>query len=262
MIFYFSGTGNSYYIARKTADLLGERLVSIAAEMNSSKQEYTYKLSDDEAIGFVFPVYAWAPPRIAVEFIERLRLTDNHSRYVYAVAVCGDEAGNAVKQLERSLCRAGFKLDSAFSVTMPNNYVILFDVDSKELERRKLAGAEKVIEKIAKTVSDQKSGVFDVFKGSLAGLKTTLIGSLFNRFATGTRAFYADDKCTGCGICEKICSLGNITVKGRPKWGSNCTQCLACLHYCHEKAIQYGKGTRNKGRYVNPNVEIKEMLKR
>jgi flavodoxin len=58
MIFYFSGTGNSYYVARKTADKLGERLVSIASEMSGGKKEHRYEFKDDEIIGFVFPVYA------------------------------------------------------------------------------------------------------------------------------------------------------------------------------------------------------------
>jgi flavodoxin len=38
MIFYFSGTGNSYYVARKTAERLGETLVSIASEMGREER--------------------------------------------------------------------------------------------------------------------------------------------------------------------------------------------------------------------------------
>lgn len=262
MIFYFSGTGNSYYVARRTADSLGERLVSIAAEMNSGKNEYMYELSSEETIGFVFPIYAWMPPKMVTEFISRLKLTDTHGRYVFAAAVCGDDTGNALKILEKSLLAAGLGLSSAFSVSMPNNYIVSFDVDSKETERKKLEEAEIRIEEIIDTAASRKSGVFNVHKGSMAALKTALIGSLFNRFAISTKSFFADEKCTGCGICEKVCSSGSITVEGRPKWGSSCTQCFACLHYCPAKAIQYGKTTVNKGRYVNPNVELKDMMKR
>jgi flavodoxin len=101
MIFYFSGTGNSYYVAEKTAGRLGERLVSISSEMSGGKKEFWYDLQDDEVIGFVFPVYAWAPPKMVVEFIESLRLSDARGYYVFAAAVCGDEAGNSVKLLFR-----------------------------------------------------------------------------------------------------------------------------------------------------------------
>lgn len=262
MIFYFSGTGNSYYVARKTAERLGETLVSIASEMGSGKKEFRYELKDGEVIGFIFPVYAWAPPDMVLEFIERLKLSDTRGRYVFAAAVCGDEAGNAIKLLERSLWKAGLGLDSAFSVTMPNNYIVLFDVDSKQTEHKKLEAAEKTIDRIIETAAGRRSGVSEVHRGPLPGFKTAVVGSLFNKYGRSTKSFFADEKCTGCGICEKVCCLGSITVDGKPKWASACTQCLACLHYCPQKAIQFGKASKNKGRYVNPNVSLKEMLKR
>ena len=52
MILYFTGTGNSLYVAKKLlAD--GERLVSIADLMK--KGEYTIELSENEKLGIVFP---------------------------------------------------------------------------------------------------------------------------------------------------------------------------------------------------------------
>lgn len=263
MIFYFSGTGNSFYVARKTAEKLGGRLVSIASEMNGESKEFRYDLEDDEVLGFVFPVYAWAPPRMVLDFIERLKLSGKQRHYVFAAAVCGDEAGDSIKVLERSLLSAGLGLDSAFSVTMPNNYIVLFDVDSEENERRKLEAAERTIGKIAETAANRTPGVFEVHRGSMVGLKTAVFGSLFSKYGISTKYFYADEKCNGCGICEKVCSCGSIAIAGgRPKWGSSCTQCLACLHYCPMKAVQFGRMTKNKGRYTNPNVSLKEMLKR
>lgn len=68
-----------------------------------------------------------------------------------------------------------------------------------------------------------------------------------------------DDKCTGCGICEKVCFSENIKVNNRPLWGNRCSQCFACLHYYPAKAVQYGRGTLKKGRYTNPNVKLSDM---
>jgi ferredoxin len=200
---------------------------------------------------------------MVLEFIEQLKPSEIRGRYAFAAAVCGDEAGNSMKLLERSLLKAGLKLDSAFSVTMPNNYIVLFDVDSKETEQKKLAAAEKTIDRIAETASAGKTGVFEIYRGTLPGIKTAVIGTLFNRFGISTKGFYAEEKCTGCGICERVCCCGSITVSdGKPRWASACTQCLACVHYCPVKAVQCGPGTKNKGRYVNPNVDLKDMLKR
>jgi len=262
MVFYFSGTGNSYYIAGKLAERLGDRLVPIAREMDRRQNEYRYEINAGEAVGFVFPVYAWMPPKIVTDFIDRLRFSGSGKKYIFAAAVCGDDAGNAIDVLAKHLRNSGLQLDCCFSVIMPNNYVVLFDVDSKETEKNKLEAAEKTIDRIAEAVSGRKSGIFEVRKGAFPGLKTKLIGTMFNKYGTGTGDFFANEKCTGCRICEKICSLGNITVKGKPEWGSSCAKCLACLHYCPVRAIQHGKGTVKKGRYVNPNVKMEEMFLR
>ena len=57
-------------------------------------------------------------------------------------------------------------------------------------------------------------------------------------------------RCIGCGKCEKLCPLNNITLQNaRPVWGSNCTQCMACICYCPTRALEYGKKSVGKPRY-------------
>jgi len=63
---------------------------------------------------------------------------------------------------------------------------------------------------------------------------------------------YATDDCTGCGLCGRICTAVSIKVGNKPVWGKACTQCLGCLSRCPVSAIQYGRGTIAKGRYVHP----------
>jgi ferredoxin len=70
----------------------------------------------------------------------------------------------------------------------------------------------------------------------------------------------ADDTCTGCGVCERVCPARNVTlVEGRPVWQSRCEQCLGCLHWCPEDAIQFGGITRGRERYHHPEVSLKDM---
>ena len=54
MIFYFSGTGNSAWVARQLAEGQNEELLSIAVEIDRNKE---YKLKEGEKVGFVFSVY-------------------------------------------------------------------------------------------------------------------------------------------------------------------------------------------------------------
>ena len=64
---------------------------------------------------------------------------------------------------------------------------------------------------------------------------------------------YKQNKCIGCGKCEKICPARNIKlVDSRPVWGKNCFSCCACYHICPVKAIDYGSITRKKSQYICP----------
>ena len=67
MIFYFSATGNSQYIAQRLAEVTGETLVSITECLKNHK--YTWELLPGERVGFVTPVYFFGLPSIVSEFI-------------------------------------------------------------------------------------------------------------------------------------------------------------------------------------------------
>lgn len=261
MIFYFSGTGNSFYVAKSIAAHNSEELVSIAATVNAGDRKYEYSLKDNEVIGFVYPVYAWGPPKIVLEFIEGLELNNYGNHFTFSVATCGGNIGNTMKVMENSLKKKGISLNSGFSVVMPNNYILMGDVDSKELEKEKLSSADAVLKIINDTIEKKTKGVFELEKGSVPWLLTGLINPMFNKNAINTAKFYADENCNGCGICEKVCNCNSIKLKEKPHWGKDCTQCLACIHYCPSKAIQYGKSTEKKGRYNNPKVSLEEIYK-
>ncbi|HZK01945.1 MAG TPA: EFR1 family ferrodoxin [Anaerovoracaceae bacterium] len=255
MIFYFSGTGNSLDVAQQIAHLCGDSIISIPDEMKSNKDIYKYKLDDDEAIGFIYPVYAWAPPLMVTDFISKLSIPKAENRYFYSIATCGENIGNTMDVLNRTLVRNNFHLDSAFSVIMPNNYIVMWDVDSHEEISRRLENSKERIQSISKAIQNKESGVFQVTKGPVPFIFTSIINPLFNKFARETKNFYADDTCTDCGLCEEVCPTKNIVANSKPIWGNNCTHCLACIHRCPEKAIQYGEKTKSRGRYVNPCLE-------
>ena len=250
MIFYFSGTGNSKHVAEQLAAMLGERLVAIAEAV--AEGTLTFALAEGESVGWVFPTYSWGPAPVAADFASRVQLQGCCAHtYCYMVTTCGDEVGETVTMFAKSL--GNIRLKAAFSVQMPNNYILLpgFDVDDKALERSKVEASAARIKAVAEAIAAQRE-IIDVVVGPWRRLKSRLIYPLFRRFAMSDKAFAANaEVCTRCGSCARVCPANNITLDGGslPRCHGNCTMCLSCIHRCPVRAIEYSKATRSKGRY-------------
>ena len=256
MIFYFSGTGNSRWVAEAIAAAQGEGLLFIPEEEGKNDLP-SYRLQEGEKIGFVFPVYSWAPPRIVLDFVERLVLENYGGHYLFFVCTCGDDTGLTGRIFCKAVEKKGWKCKAGFSVIMPNTYVAMkgFDVDPAPVRDRKLAEAPSAVESVNRNLSERRQ-VFRCKKGSFPFFKTRLISPFFNKYQVTAKPFRATDSCIGCGKCAEACPVGNVIVDSKPVWGNRCTCCLACYHYCPVHAVEYGTATRNKGQYVNPDVKI------
>jgi NAD-dependent dihydropyrimidine dehydrogenase PreA subunit len=241
MIYYFSGTGNSKWVAQELARKTGDTAQSIPAAIADGPA--AVYADADSSIGIVFPVYAWGAPTIVENFCKSITL--DPSAYAYAVCTCGDEAGLSMKRLKKK-----FAWKSAWSLSMPNNYIPGFDVDSPDLEQNKIAATREKLPVIAEAIL-AKAHVYEVHEGKSARLKTVVVRPMFNLFAKRTSPFYVTSDCNGCGLCERICPIHAIQLEQqKPVWiRKHCTQCTGCINRCPQKAIQYGKGTVSRGRY-------------
>lgn len=251
MILYFSGTGNSKYVAKSLSNLLGEE-TGFIPELDPASIDFEGKM-----LCFVFPIYSWGVPPGVMEFIGRLNggfigKLRSGAVPVVMVCTCGDETALAPEMFEKAFAAHGIGVAGAWSVIMPNNYVLLpgFDVDSPEVEQKKLDHAPSRIREIAGLISE---GDFrrDVTVGRHAKFKTGWIYPLFKRYGINRKKWNVSEECVKCGKCVAACPVGNLKMKsgGYPMWGDQCVSCLACYHACPTKAISYGRRTSGKGQY-------------
>ncbi len=257
MIFYFSGTGNSLWVAKQFGEAFQEPLISVAKELKENKKEYIYSLKKDENVFFVFPVHSWGPALLIRRFIARLTLDGYAGHPIYSICTCGDECGYTNLLMYKALFKRNLLLNAGYSVQMPNNYILLnfnlFDVDPKALEEEKLSKAPERITAITEAIrSAQSSDLYAT--GPMPFVKSRLIYPSFAAFAHRS-SFRVMDVCTSCGLCARVCPTGTITMEdGRPEWGNTCVQCTACIHRCPVRAIEYGNFTWKKGRYHHPDL--------
>ncbi len=255
MIFYFSGTGNSAWVAKKLAESTDDICVSI----EEKKLPCIIDLKKEERLGFVFPVYAWSAPERIMHFIRRLQTVVAPS-YLYFVCTCGDDAGKTADILLRLFRKKQWVCHAGYSLTMPNTYVALpgFDVDTEEIANEKLSKAKERIEVIARQIYTKNKG-FEIHEGSFPRLKSYVLRPLFNKFLMSPRRFKWEKTCISCGKCAKVCPRHNIEMKNsRPVWGNDCSMCLACYHHCPRHAVAYACWTQKKGQYVLPPTMTKE----
>lgn len=242
MIYYFSGTGNSKWVAETLAIATKDKARDIATLQHGDGGVITAYAGD--CLGIVFPIYAWGAPKIVEQFCNRIRCESG--AYVYAVCTCGDDAGRAMDRLKRVL-----PIRAAWSIAMPNNYVPGFDVDTVEEVRFKINAARERLPEIAHAVTERASE-YNVHTGAGARVKTAVFHPLFNVFAQSTKPFFVTSDCTACGLCARSCPSDTIEMRdGNPVWTQrSCLQCMRCINRCPAKAIQYGKATRKRGRYA------------
>lgn len=255
MIFYFTGTGNSLEVARILAEETGDTLVDIGHSYKHKLFEFT--LNAEEDIGFVFPTYTWSTPPIIDAFISHAKFFNEEGEpfapdYCYLVLTYGDFVGSTDRFFANLLEeKQSMTLDAAFGVRSVGNHISLYDVPPRKKREALLESAREQAREVAREI-DQKAQKTKVKRNPLGIFFSSFTGQ--EEKPRSTKEFYTLPTCTHCGNCAEVCPTNTVTlIDGKPRWAElGCTQCFACIHRCPPHAIQYGKKTEMRGRYINP----------
>lgn len=247
MILYFSGTGNSLYIAKKMAEKLNDRIVSIADLVNKGQHKISVKA--DESIGFVYPVIACAPPDIVTNFVKKVVFDGYDNNYLYSVYNCAGSPEYTSRIMKEAGEKAGLKICGFFDVLMPGNYI----TPKRHLPPEKVQEyLDHCDERIAQIVSDVEKQVCNYKKEKHSFLLSYGLHKL--AVLEKTEKFIVDDTCVGCGKCADICSTQAITMQGKKpvREEKRCAFCLGCVNVCPTRALNVGNKTQGNPQYINP----------
>lgn len=250
MIFYFTATGNSLYVAEH----LDKKLISIPQIIKEKELHYC-----DETIGIVCPIYGSELPYMVQEFLKRLTV---ETKYFYILMTYGHSSGAAATIIHQILKETSLTADYIRTVKMVDNYLPAFDMNKENKVDKKI---EIQLEEIRKDI-EQKKQILEktrdedrqVYEGYLSFTKE------HPELSWKNISFHATENCIGCGLCEKVCPAGCIRIEAGKAVhsGEHCQVCMACIHHCPKKAIQMNVPEINpQARYRKEEISIYDIIR-
>lgn len=249
MLFYYSATGNSLYVAKNLED----HLVSIPQALKDD-----HLVFEDDTIGIVTPVYAGELPKTVRRFIEKATLK---SSYIYIISTYGKADSVASLWATNFAKENGIQVHYANSILMVDNYLPSFDMN----EERSID--KKVEEQLAIIKADIKERKEDIKQPTQADID--LYNGASQRFKENPHlvngeSLFISDKCSGCGLCVQVCPIGNLEVRDGKvvRKEKTCDFCLACVHACPSKGVQLQFADKNPdARYRHEKITLQEIIK-
>lgn len=230
-IYYFTGTGNSMRAATRIAERLGHTEI---ISMRNDPSDVS--AADCDVIGFVYPVYHWTMPEAAVKFVERLEI--NPKAYIFVIAMPSFIVGEACEKLQRILEDKKAKISYGAKVNSVANYMIVYP--PVPFPKLTIPKTEKKLGEIAEDIANRRIGDIPRESTFIRRRRTKVMSPYKDLQKYADYPFTISERCIGCGICEKVCPVKNISlIDGKPTFQHKCAQCMACVAYCPQRAIGY-----------------------
>lgn len=248
MIIYFSGTGNTKFVAEYIADHIGDECIDLKEVL---KYKMPLRFNSIKPFVFAAPIYAWGFPEIVKKAILKSDLTD--AEQIYFIGTMASQSGDFDKALEKIAYGKNMAYMGSCGVPMPNNYIRGGNIQTKEQAEEIIKGSLPLLNELSEQIG--KGEMIEKYdKTPFAPIASGVVNSLFNKFFISSEDFNVSEKCNSCGQCIFGCPVNNIKLitGGILEFGRYCINCYSCINRCPKRAINIGKKTIAVNRYVCP----------
>jgi ferredoxin len=230
-LYIFSGTGNTLRVAQAMAERLRQAGVEVTLRRMEAGPPH---VAPQGALGLAFPVAACITYPLVWDFVEAL--PEGGGAPAFMVDTMGGFSGALVGPMRRAVERRGYRPIGAREIVMPANlYPLRPNPEKNRLKvERGLAEARRYADELVAGITRW---------GRVPGLADALCW--FMRLPvhwratawTGRRLRVDQARCTRCGLCARLCPVGNITLRPYPRYTDRCQQCMRCISFCPVEAI-------------------------
>lgn len=231
---YFSGTGNSKYIAEYFSKKMECQHYSIEENI-----DFANLICNNDTIVFCYPVYGSCVPMIMREFVTKYKsYIDGKKIIIFCTQLIF--SGDGARIFTELLKGISYNVIYADHFNMPNNICnfFLFPMASEKKANKYFTNAERKIDKVCENIKNgivKKRG-FNIFSKYLGLLCQRLYFSRFEKKAKKDVKITAD--CIVCAKCVAICPMNNLKlINNMIQQNGNCTLCYRCVNMCPQKAI-------------------------
>ncbi|NQT59379.1 MAG: 4Fe-4S binding protein [Bacteroidetes bacterium] len=254
-IFYFSGTGNTWWCAQEMKKQLTSANVncSIISIEQSTLEEVISVSSESDIIGIGYPIYGSDLPQPMKEFIN-FTLPDNSEGQTKLFTFCTQLifSGDGAHVYHQELRRKHWEINWSIHLRMPNNVCVtviplLYTNDQIKIAKRIIKSKKKIGNFTRAVINGKSYRQGHLYVSKLLGL---IQRKPYRKYFPRLQNDITIDSgiCISCNRCISICPTENLYTDGDGiKAGGACILCVRCYNFCPTQSIVYmGKKHKEK----------------
>ena len=250
-LFYYSGAGNTKFIAKKISTVLKSNSCSVS--MTRVMKNSVVDIEEESDLYIVgFPIYDLTTPSLVKDLLETLKKKNKPIAFFCTKAFASADSIKELSDIQ------GFQTVGVMELYMPATDALL-------IFAKKDSSTEKIVKYFHSRNIDKKVSHFvktllkhqevKVAKKWYVNLSFLIPQNFKDKFHAQYSKYVPDfysqpDICIECMKCVKECPRENIIFDENIKFGLDCDMCLHCVHHCPTDSIQIGSLTQGNVRYT------------